>query len=94
MDIKQSKDHLYFIQMGDTNYIKIGRSTDPYKRIKNITLPNKSKIILIKENWGGGEKFFHNKLRMHRTNQEWFYLDNPSIEFIKNDQLDLLMSFY
>ena len=94
LEASQSDDDLYFIQMGKTNYIKIGRSNNPKRRFKSFTFPEESKIILIKQKLGGIENILH-KLFLHlRKNQEWFTFTDTEIELIKNDQLDLLISFY
>ena len=40
-------DHLYFIQSDITGMIKIGRSKDPVKRLKQLQTGNANKLKLI-----------------------------------------------
>jgi hypothetical protein len=54
--------------------IKIGRSKDPVKRLKQLQTgnPNKLKLIASFEGLGWKEKIIHEHLSMHRLEGEWF----------------------
>jgi len=58
------KDYLYFIQSDRTGMIKIGRSKDPSKRLKQLQTGNANKLKLIASFKGMGwrEKLIHEKL--------------------------------
>jgi len=68
--------HLYIIQTDKTGAIKIGRSKNPEKRLKQLQTgcPDKLKLLLIVENFGHIEKNLHRDLRSYRSRRtgEWF----------------------
>ena len=51
-----NKDNLYIIQSDVTGMIKIGRSKDPQKRLKQLQTGNPNKLKLIAEFKGEGWK--------------------------------------
>ena len=67
-------DHLYLIQSDKSGMIKIGRSVDPEKRLKNLQTgnPNRLKLIAVFENQGYREKLLHEELDKFRKKGEWF----------------------
>ena len=67
-------DDLYIIQSDVTGMIKIGRSKDPQKRLKQLQTgnPNKLKLIAYFEGEGWREKLLHEHLSSHRLEGEWF----------------------
>ena len=67
-------DYLYFIQSDRTGMIKIGRSKDPNKRLKQLQTGNANKLRLIASFRGMGwrEKFIHEKLNRWSEEGEWF----------------------
>lgn len=69
-----SKDHLYIIQSDFTGMIKIGRSKDPSKRLKQLQTGNPNKLRLIASFNGQGwkEKILHESLKKFRKEGEWF----------------------
>ena len=71
------RDDLYIIQSSYTGMIKIGRSKDPEKRLKQLQTgnPNKLKLIASFENQGWQEKSLHEILESHRLEGEWFSYD-------------------
>ena len=73
------KDHLYIIQTDKTGAIKIGRSKNPSRRIKQLQTgsPYKLKLLLILENQGNLEKELHKKLKPFKQSckGEWFSFD-------------------
>ena len=72
-----NKDSLYIIQSDVTGMIKIGRSKDPQKRLKQLQTGKPKKLKLIAEFRGQGwkEKILHEELRKFRLEGEWFSYD-------------------
>lgn len=68
------KDHLYFIQSDVTGMIKIGRSKDPQRRLKQLQTgnANKLKIIACFNGLGWREKLLHESLKDWSKEGEWF----------------------
>ena len=58
------KDDLYFIQSDFTGMIKIGRSKDPQKRLKQLQTgnPNRLKLIASFKGKGEEEKYLHESI--------------------------------
>lgn len=80
---KQCEDDLYFILSGE--YIKIGRSNNVSKRLKQLSTgnPNNLTLLLKIENKGCLEKYIHKAFKKYKHNKEW-YNDNARIrKFIK-----------
>lgn len=70
-------EHLYIAQMGVTGAIKIGRSSDPEARLRNLQTgcPYEIRLILVVPNAGHREAKLHRYLRTYRTRAhegEWF----------------------
>ena len=65
---KMNNDDLYIIQSDLTGMIKIGRSKDPQKRLKQLQTgnPNKLKLIVSFKGDGWKEKILHERLRRYR----------------------------
>ena len=74
MLINKLRDDLYIIQSDNFGAIKIGRSKDPQKRLKELQTgnPNKLKLIATFKDKGWLEKILHEKLAKYRLNGEWF----------------------
>lgn len=70
-------DDLYIIQSDVTGNIKIGRSKNPHKRLKQLQTGNPNKLKLIAEFKGEGwkEKELHERLSSYRLKGEWFSYD-------------------
>tara|TARA_B100000131_G_C18023053_1_gene575364 strand:+ start:493 stop:786 length:294 start_codon:yes stop_codon:yes gene_type:complete len=68
------KDFLYIIQSDLTGMIKIGRSKDPVKRLKQLQTgnPNELKLIASFKDQGWKEKIIHESLKSFRLKGEWF----------------------
>lgn len=90
-DNEKSDTHLYFIRLGD--FVKIGKSKDPKKRMKTFQtgMPIDPKLIYTATHKGHLEGIMHrcfNEL-MSKNNGEWFYY-HPAIKsfivYIKNNQ--------
>ena len=71
--------HLYIIQSDKTGAIKIGRSKNPSKRLKQLQTgcPDKLKLLVIFENKGHLEKNLHRRLKSYKSRRrgEWFDFD-------------------
>lgn len=67
-------DDLYFVRMGDKGPIKIGRATDPLKRIQTLQTgnPERLTILHIAKGEGWQETFWHALFAGFRINGEWF----------------------
>ena len=71
------KDYLYFIQSNKTGMIKIGRSIDPQKRLKQLQTGNAEMLKLIAsfKNMGWREKLIHESLKKWSEEGEWFNIN-------------------
>ena len=72
----QGRD-LYLFQMRVTGAIKIGRSSNPERRIKQLQVgsPHRLRVLMVVPNQGGTEKDLHRRLNHHRLRVdkgEWF----------------------
>ena len=70
--------HLYIIQSRTTGAVKIGRSDDPDRRLRQLQTgcPHTLRIILEVRDGGHLESYVHQSMRRHRTRHdrggEWF----------------------
>jgi hypothetical protein len=70
--------HLYIIQSKSTGAVKIGKSDDPARRLRQLQTgcPHVLKIILLLNGGGDLETYVHQIMRRHRTRHdrggEWF----------------------
>jgi hypothetical protein len=92
-EVKQDticKDDLYFIRSG--NYVKIGRSKDPNKRIKQLSTGNPNKLIMlhIEIDKGCLEKVLHSKFNQYHYNKEWYRYNSDIRKFIEYLKKDVL----
>lgn len=69
-----SDGHVYFISMVGTQFIKIGHSFDPERRLKQLQTasPVALKLIGIRPGSKHVERLFHRQLREFRQEGEWF----------------------
>lgn len=67
-------DDLYVIQSDNTGMIKIGRSINPEKRLKQLQTgnPNRLKLIASFKGLGWREKLLHERLKNWSAEGEWF----------------------
>lgn len=88
--MKRDKDYLYIIQSDLTGMIKIGRSINPVKRLKQLQTgnPNKLKLIASFKNQGWKEKHLHEKLSRFRLEGEWF--DYNCVGSLPDDLYELI----
>ncbi|MAH45878.1 hypothetical protein CMI37_08605 [Candidatus Pacearchaeota archaeon] len=70
---------LYFVQSNKTGMIKIGRSKDPERRLKQLQTANSHclRLIVVFDNLGWMESVLHKDLKRWRIRQngEWFHYD-------------------
>jgi len=71
----------------DGNFIKIGRSKDPERRLKELKTAN-PKVKLICYGQGAEEKYLHTIFHEKRYKREWFDLSEKQIEKAKRLILD------
>jgi len=68
--------HLYLIQSGHTGAVKVGRSSDPPARLKQLQTgcPYPLRLILVLPDQGHLERALHRRLARGRTlgGEEWF----------------------
>ena len=88
--------HLYIIQSAVTGAFKVGRSSDPDRRLRDLQTgsPHRLKIILVVKEEGWRERFIHHRLNRFRSQGpnygEWFL--EPGLSSLPPDiyeQLDL-----
>ncbi|WP_448208574.1 GIY-YIG nuclease family protein [Azospirillum sp. sgz302134] len=81
----RSGRHVYFMQCNKTNLIKIGVSSEPYRRRKEINRQNSSYIKMLHIIPNGGrmlEAALHSKFAKHRHSGEWFHPSKEIFSFI------------
>jgi len=80
------KKEIFTYIMFDGSYFKIGQSTQPEKRLKQIKTANPNVSLLCYGN-KITEKYLHTRFHQNRLNGEWFWLNNEqlnkAIELIK-----------
>lgn len=87
------KDYIYIIS-NDQNYIKVGVSNNPERRIKQLQTGNEHKLTLLfteefectRNHLLKIEKQLHKEIKRLATHcvGEWFFLDENKIDTIKN----------
>jgi hypothetical protein len=82
---KVSEDHLYFATDG-MNRVKIGRSNNPWKRIKTMNTGNASdvQLLCVVKNKGCLEKNFHSCFSKLNITREWFSYTSRIDDFINH----------
>jgi len=61
----------YFIRCGD--YVKIGSSEDPVRRLKDMLSSNPYELVLLHIDYEKGEKYWHDKFKWCHYRGEWYY---------------------
>ena len=70
--------HLYIMQAKGSGNIKVGRSDNPQRRLKQLQTgcPETLKLILVLEGKGNREKMYHDMMRKRKVRSngsgEWF----------------------
>jgi len=87
-------EHLYLIQSFCTGAFKVGRSSNPERRLRDLQVgsPFKLKIILVVKNQGTREKRVHDALHAFRSQGEyegeWFI--EPGLGSLPDDLYAML----
>lgn len=86
---KKKNDHLYLIVDISNNKLKIGRSINPQKRLKQLQTSNSGllKLMFIVNDKGYLEEELHDRFKMLRLCGEWFMNDGTIIEYFSNNLL-------
>jgi hypothetical protein len=86
--LRIDEGYVYLIRAMGENLYKIGKSTNPEKRVQSIIggLPMKAEAIHIAwfEDHSYAEQMFHDTFSKTRKNGEWFILEDEDVEFIKS----------
>ncbi len=74
---------IYFIQAGENGPIKIGKSDDPERRLKQLQTAHHKELKLLWVEDGAEEKesAYHEDFKDHNIKNEWFRPD-PIIDFL------------
>lgn len=75
---------VYFIQSG--NFIKIGNSFNPKKRLKALQIgnPKELKLVFISDRYKEHE--LQNMFRENKVNGEWYSITDEMMDFIENEK--------
>lgn len=84
---KHNTPGVYFIKMGD--YVKIGYSYNPTKRIKDFSTPLPLEIICVLDGGYTLEAELHKKFKKLRTNKEWFIYNETIKNFLSKNGIKL-----
>ena len=82
---KPCDTYLYLIKDTDLNRLKIGKTTNPNSRLKQLQCANSNKLEILYSipNKGYMEEDVHEIFSSLRINGEWFFYDNKIIEYFK-----------
>lgn len=64
----------YFIRCGD--YIKVGSSKNPERRLKDMETNNPYSLQLLHIDYENGEKYWHDKLKNCHHRGEWYHYND------------------
>ena len=78
------KVYVYFILNPKKHEVKIGQSQDPFARLKQLEVEEKTKLVLLhyQEDVIPLERRLHNRFQEYRTRGEWFILSDEIINHI------------
>ena len=90
--MKRTGEHLYIIQSAVTGAVKIGRSNDVEKRLKQLQTGSSYRLVLLAkfDNQGHMEAFLHRKFEKYKSSMqgEWFtYFCLPNLPDWMYEQL-------
>jgi len=85
---------IYFIQSKSDGRVKIGSSSDPEARLKQLQTGSSAELILIGKLPGSvdEERALHKRFAEHKTDGEWFFPAKEIFDFINNPIGELLKS--
>ena len=78
---------IYFIREEGSNYVKIGSSCNPERRIEDIQTSNPRKLELVRMIDGGdrAETILHSIFKKDRVRGEWFRISKELEQFMNED---------
>lgn len=74
---------VYVIRLGE--YVKIGKSTNIFRRITDLSLPGDSLLLVLPGSYDV-EHSLHLRFDHHRAFGEWFYLRDDLLQFVIDEQ--------
>lgn len=76
---------VYFISTDNFEFIKVGISNNPYKRLKGLqqNIPNKLILLMTFNGKNYEETLLHHFLKKYKVRGEWFELNNKIITLMK-----------
>jgi len=77
----KKKTVVYFIE-SESGLVKIGKSSNPEKRLKALQVANSEKLKIIKIINKNAEKKIQSYFKSERVNGEWFKKSQKMIDFI------------
>lgn len=80
-----SQKLIYFVRAEGTDYVKIGETTNIDKRIQSLQTGNPNNLILEIVTNVDNEKSIHEALSEYHHNNEWFLINDESMNRIKKD---------
>jgi len=81
-EMDEKEQYTYIIKDNHSGYYKIGRSKDPYKRLKAVCPTYSSGVVILIIN-SDLELMLHKHFDNKRVKGEWFNLDLYDLEWIK-----------
>lgn len=89
-DKKYKQEHLYLIKNTTNSAVKIGKSCNPTKRLKQLqtSCPDKLELISVLKYQGRREKEFHEKFSNLRLSGEWFKDDGSILEYYRRENYE------
>ena len=86
-DISFSKECVYFIKDVNTNFVKVGRTSDIYRRFRELQEPSVVKLeifhLVYTENSKELEKHFHRIFNKYHQWGEVFYISDTILQSIR-----------
>lgn len=84
---KSVEDDLYLILDASSKKLKIGRSKNVNKRLRQLQTSNSGRLSLLFTIKGKGscEEYVHKKFSHLNTNGEWYEYDNSIIDYFKRE---------
>lgn len=84
---KSLEDDLYLILDASSKKLKIGRSKNVQKRLKQLQTSNSGSLSLLFTLKGEGsrEEYVHRMFSHLNTNGEWYEYDNSIIDYFKRE---------
>lgn len=83
----RSDEHLYVIQDRMTGHLKVGKSSDPQRRIRRLQTGCPGKLVIVSGVVGGGflEPVIHQAFSAYSVRGEWYKEDSPVSRLVRDD---------